>query len=154
MTRRRGALAAALTLALGACASGASSQPSALAGCYQLERNPGARTLGLPWGFVLEDTPLGPGWPLVADRGARRALTATSATGRADNPFGYWAPAAGDSVEVGHPGGGGVGLRLGRAGPDLTGRGVAVGDAVPIGGAMGPRAPAAVAARRVTCGAS
>jgi hypothetical protein len=150
----RAALCVAMTAALGACASGASSQPSALAGCYQFERNAGARALGLPWGFVLEDAPLGAGWPLVGDRpGVQRALTATSPTGRADAPFGYWAP-AGDSIEIGHPGGGGFVLTLAAAGQDLTGQGVAVGDAVPPGGAMGPRPPAAVVARRVLCGAS
>ena len=151
---RAAALNVAMTAAMGACASGASSQPSELAGCYQFERNAGARTLGLPWGFVLEDGELGPGWPLVADRvGVQRALTATSPTGRADFPFGYWAP-AGDSIEIGHPGGGGFVLTLAPQGQDLIGQGVAVGDAVPLGGAMGPRPPAAVIARRVLCGAS
>ena len=54
MSRTRIALAAALIVAMDGCASGASSQPTALPGCYQLEYNAGARTLGLPWGFVLE----------------------------------------------------------------------------------------------------
>jgi hypothetical protein len=159
VTRLRSALAATLnvtvTAALAACASGASSQASELAGCYQLERNAGARALGLPWGFVLEDEELGAGWPLVSERaGVQRARTATSPTGRADVPFGYWASAAGDSVEIGYPGGGGVVLTLASTGQDLIGQGVAVGDAVPLGGAMGPRAPVAVTARRVLCGAS
>jgi hypothetical protein len=59
-----------------------------------------------------------------------------------------------DSIEIGHPGGGGVALTLAPAGRDLSGLGVAVGDAVPLGGAMGPRPPYPVIARRVTCGAS
>lgn len=126
---------------------------SSLAGCYQFVRDAGAKALGLPWGFVLEDAPLGPGWPLVADRpGVRRAATALSATEREDHPFGYWAP-KGDSIEIGHPGGGGIVLTLGVVGQDLVGRGVAAGDAVPMGSAPGPRAPANVTARRVLCGA-
>lgn len=124
-------------------------------GCYQFERGPGARALGLPWGVELEDVPLGPGWPLTTGiEGVRRALTETSPTERADHPFGYWRGIAADSVEIGHPGGGGVVLTLAREGQDLIGRGVAAGDAVSLGGPLGPRPPEPVVARRVLCGAS
>lgn len=137
------------------CAPRTAEEASDATACFQFERDAGARALGLPWGAVLEDVPLGEGWPLVSDRaGVRRALTATSPTGRADHPFGYWAPAAGDSVELGHPGGGGLVLTLGRSGQDLIGHGTAVGDAVPLGGRVGPRPPVPVIARRVLCGAS
>jgi hypothetical protein len=146
---------AVVALGLTAAACPPARMEGALPLCFQFERNVGARTLGLPWGFVLEDEALDAGWPLLSERvGVRRALTATSPAGRADNPFGYWAPAAGDSIEIGHPGGGGVVLTLARSGQDLVGQGVAAGDAVPVGGTMGPRAPVAVTARRVLCGAS
>ncbi|MSR37134.1 MAG: hypothetical protein EXR95_10935 [Gemmatimonadetes bacterium] len=147
-------LGSVLVLTLGwSCASVPPADPAV--GCYQFERNAWARTLGLPWGLVLEDAGLGTGWPLLADRtDVRRAATATSPTQRADHPLGYWAPAAGDSIEVGHPGGGGLVLTLARSGRDLIGRGVAAGDAVPLGGASGPRAPVTVVARRVLCDAS
>jgi hypothetical protein len=157
MTRRTLlALAPALASIAAACPpAGTTTAAAAPAGCYQFERDAGARALGLPWGFVLEDEPLGAGWPLVSDRpGVRRARTATSPTARADQPFGYWAPLTGDSIEIGHPGGGGVVLTLGRAGQDLVGRGVAAGDALPPGAAAGPRTPVGVVARRVLCGAS
>lgn len=155
MSRLRAtALLSALAASGAACPAPQDGVVAELPACFQFERNAGARALGLPWGFVLEDEALGSGWPLVADRpGVRRARTATSPTERADQPFGYWAP-AGDSVEIGYPGGGGVVLTLSPQGQDLIGQGVAVGDAVPLGGAMGPRPPHPVVARRVLCGAS
>ena len=149
------ALGAALAFGMGeSCPKEAQQQAvAATAGCYQFVHDAGAKALGLPWGFVLEDAPLGPGWPLVSDRpGVLRASTALTATERADHPFGYWAP-KGDSIEIGHPGGGGIVLTLAPSGQDLIGQGVAAGDAVPMGGAMGPRPPSPVTARRVLCGA-
>ena len=135
------------------CASAPPAERDA-AGCYQFERNDGARALGLPWGFELDAAPLGQGWPLLTDReGVKRARTATSPTGRDDHPFGYWWESARDSVEVGYPGGGGITLRLARRGQDLLGQGTAAGDAAPVGGPA-PRTPAPVVARRVLCGAS
>ncbi len=128
-------------------------------GCYQFEQGAGARTLGLPWGVELDGEPLGPGWPLMDDlAGVRRARTATGPIARDDHPLGYWRPAAGDSIEIGHPGGGGVALMLSPRGQDLIGTGTANGDAIPLGSAPDPRvaraAPAQVVARRVLCGAS
>ena len=135
------------------CASVPVTDP--VVGCYQFERNSGARTLGLPWGVVLEDGPVGAGWPLLADlEGVRRARTATSPTGRADHPFGYWHVTPNDSLEIGYPGGGGLVLSLIRQGQDLVGEGIAAGDALPFGAPLGPRTPAPVVARRVLCGAS
>lgn len=152
----RVAVAAAVALGLGAgCPQQERARAAgALVGCYQFERNAGARALGLPWGVELQESGLGPGWPLLSDRaGARRAATATSATAREDHPFAYWAPAAADSIEIGHPGGGGIVLTLAVIGADLIGAGAAAGDAVPLGGSLQPRAPVPVVARRVLCGA-
>ena len=145
--------------ALGAACAGAQ-QPAAesVVGCYQFVQDAGARALGLPWGFVLEEAALEPGWLVSASTpDARRALTATSPTARQDFPFGYWARTGvqRDSIEVGYPGGGGgFALRLAPSGPDLVGLGRAVGDAVAPGRPAGPLPPTPVTARRVLCGAS
>lgn len=157
MKRELAAVAAAVSLGLGtSCPQQPLAQAaSGLVGCYQFERDAGARALGLPWGVELQEAGLGPGWPLLSDRaGVRRAATATSATAREDHPFAYWAPATGDSIEVGHPGGGGIVLTLAAIGADLIGGGVPAGDAVPLGGSMKPRTPVPVVAHRVLCGAS
>jgi hypothetical protein len=156
---RSGRALGLLAGALGAGCAGAQ-QPAAdsVVGCYQLVQDAGARALGLPWGFVLEQAALEPGWLVSASLpDARRALTATSPTGRQDFPFGYWAwtGVQRDSIEVGYPGGGGgFVLRLAPSGQDLVGLGRAVGDAVAPGQPSGPRPPSPVAARRVLCGAS
>ncbi len=150
-------LGAALAFGMGeSCPKQAMQAAASVAGCYQFERDAGAKTLGLPWGVVLEDAALGPGWPLVNDRpGVRRAVTALSAKDRADAPFGYWAAAPGDSIEVGYPGGGATVLFLAPSGKDLVGRGYAAGDVVRPGRPMGAERPSsAVVARRVLCGAS
>lgn len=148
------AVLAALAAGLAATCS-PEEQAVGLAGCYQFERNEGARGLGLPWGVELVDEPLGSEWPGMSGRaGVRRARTATSPTERGDVPFGYWAPAGTDSLEIGYPGGGGMVLTLGVSGPDLIGGGRGVGDAIPLGGSLGPRPPLPVVARRVLCGAS
>lgn len=154
-TPSRRALALACVAVAAACASLRDAPGSAVAGCYQFRWDAGARALGLPWGLVLLDEPLGEGW-LVARQfpAARRAETATSPTGREDHPFGYWRRTSGDSVEVGHPGGGaGFVLTLAPEGRDLVGRGAAVGDALAPGQPPGPAAPRPVVAFRVVCGA-
>ena len=147
---------AATALAVGltwSCASWLSPDP--VVGCYQFERNSGARSLGLPWGIELEAAEVGEGWPLIASlEGVRRARTATSASGRADHPFGYWHLTPADSLEIGYPGGGGIVLSLGKEGQDLVGQGTDAGDVLPFGAPAGPRIPAPVVARRVLCGAS
>ena len=152
MNTRRG-LAFASLVAWGCASAPAGSDPAV--GCYQFERDAGAAALALPWGVELENEPLGAGWPLMADlAGVRRARTASGPVERDDHPFGYWRPASGDSIEVGHPGGGGVTLMLAPRGQDLIGSGTASGDALRLGAAPGARTPAPVVARRVLCGAS
>jgi hypothetical protein len=153
----RGLLAATAALLAGGCASAQqqAADVAAVVGCYQFERNAGARELGLPWGVELHETALPPG-ALVLGRApdARVAETATSPTARQDHPFGYWASALGDSLEIGYPGpGGGFVLRLTRTGQDLVGLGRAVGDALRPGDPAGPRPALGVTARRVLCGA-
>jgi hypothetical protein len=146
----------AALLAVG-CASAQQSgaDVAAVVGCYQFERDAGARALGLPWGVELHDAALPPGSQVLGrSSGARVAETATSATARQDHPFGYWASVAGDSLEIGYPGpGGGFVLRLARRGQDLVGLGRAVGDAVRPGDPPGSRPALGVTARRVLCGA-
>ena len=158
MRSRQGGAVVILSALTSALVSSCASVPArtvSAAGCYQFERNDGARALGLPWGVELLAEPLGPGWPLWTDvSGVRSARTATGPVERDDHPFGYWRVTAGDSIEIGHPGGGGAVLTLGPGGQDLVGRGNAAGDAVPLGGASGDRTPAPVVARRVLCGAS
>jgi hypothetical protein len=143
---------AAATLAA-ACLSIAEGRGPGYAGCYQFYRDEGARVLGLPWGLELLDEPLAGGW-MVTMRfpDVMKALTATSPTAREDHPIGYWREIPGDSIELGHPGGGGgYTLLLTLDGQDLVGRATAVGDA----GAPGqPRPTRAVTAYRVLCGAS
>jgi len=128
---------------------------SSLAGCYQFRWDAGARALGLPWGVVLLDEPLAEGWPATASlEGVQRAVTATSPTGRDDHPFGFWRPTSADSVQIGHPGGGGFTLTLAPDGPDLVGQGRAVGDAVGPGSGpagAGTRQAHPVVAHRVLC---
>jgi hypothetical protein len=141
-------------LLLGACASVPDAAQGQVAGCWQFRWDEGARTLGLPWGVVLHDEPLPGDWPLAASPEPMLAETATSPTGREDHPFGYWRLTEADSVEIGHPGGGGFTLTLVLEGDDLVGSGVAVGDAVRPGEPFGPRPSQPVLARRVLCGAS
>jgi hypothetical protein len=158
-TRSAARVAGALTAALLVSGCASAQEPGAAAdaiGCYQFVRDAGATGLGLPWGFVLEDAALEPEWPVLGRApDARRALTATSATARADHPFGYWVRTPGDTIEVGYPGfGGGFVLRLAPSGQDLIGLGRPVGDAVAPGQPTGLRPALAVTARRVLCGAS
>ena len=143
---------AAVMLAAG-CLSIAEGHGPGYPGCYQFYRDEGARVLGLPWGLELFDEPLGGGW-MVTMRfpNVMKALTATSAAEREDHPIGYWREVPGDSIELGHPGGGGgYTLLLTLNGQDLVGRATAVGDA----GIPGqPRPTRAVTAYRVLCGAT
>lgn len=152
---RQGMACGLAALLASACASLAEPQ-SDWVGCYQFRWDESARTLGLPWGFELLDEPLEEGWPISASyEGVRRALTATSPTGREDHPFGYWRVTAEDSVEVGYPAGGaGFSLELGREGrQDLAGTAEPVGDVLQPGAPAGRPAPRPVLAYRVLCGA-
>jgi len=143
----------AVPLVAAGCSALPSPQAAALAGCYQFRWDAGARALGLPWGVVLLDEPLAEGWPLTASlEGVRRAVTATSPSGRDDHPFGFWRPTSADSVQIGHPAGGGFTLTLAPDGPDLVGQGRAVGDAVaPDQDRAGARQTHPVVAQRVLC---
>jgi len=144
--------AAALTSA--ACAGNAAPPGGPeLPGCYYAERNEAARVLGLPWGIELLTDSL-TGWPAIQQlAGVRQARTLTPA-GPQDHPFGYWRPlAAGDSVELGYPGGGAVLLELAVSadGHTLDGTGRALGDARPIGAPRQDTAVAPVILRQARC---
>jgi hypothetical protein len=141
-----------VALALSGCASMADSAGQELAGCYQFRYDQGAKGLGLPWGVVLLDEPIEPGWMVgMRFENVMTAQTATSATEREDHPFGYWR-LAGDTVEIGHPSGfTGFTLTLLSQGRDLVGTGRAIGDAG-LPGETRPTQP--VTAYRVVCGAT
>ena len=123
--------------AAAACATNGTGSPaSSLPGCYFFVDEAGRAVGGnLPWGVELLDAPL-EGWPGLADRGARRAVTLTPA-GTEDHPFGYWLPStAGDTLTLGYPGMGRyhVELTVSTDGRILTGTATPVGDARPMGG--------------------
>lgn len=125
---------------------------ASLAGCYRFQETAGSDALGLPWGVVLEDEPLGEGWPLM-DRfeEVHRARTLASETRRADHPFGYWRPIPGDSIEIGYPAGGGVTLTVAPTEGGFAGRGRGAGDAMRPGETPGPRPARPVEAERTPC---
>lgn len=136
----------------GAGEAGSPGPELVVAGCYRFSEAPANQVLGLPWGIVLEREPLAEGWPLVERfPGVRRARTLSSPTRRTDHPFAYWRPLAGDSLEVGHPGGGGLALVLAPTDDGLGGRGRSTGDALRPGEAPGPRGPRPVRAERIPC---
>lgn len=126
-----------------ACASTPDAERSSRTGCYYFERDQAAVELRLPWGVRLLDGPL-EGWPALAQRPGVHPATTLRPTGETDHPFGYWAEASGDTIEVGHPGGGGLVLTLvpdGAGGRNLRGTARPVGDAVPVEGAHRPVRP-------------
>lgn len=122
------------------------------AGCYRFGETAGSDALGLPWGVILEEEPLGEGWPLM-DRfdSVRLARTLASEARRTDHPFGYWRPVPADSIEIGYPGGGGVTLTVVPTESGLSGRGRGGGDAMRPGETPGPPPNHPVEARRVAC---
>ncbi len=142
--------ALAMVTILGACAS-AQHDLSAqdLAGCYYFERSPTADSLNLPWGVRLSDQPL-EGWPAMAQRQARQAATLTP-DGDQDFPFAYWLVAESDSVEIGHPGGGALVVRVALDGQRMAGTVRAAGDALQPGAIVTSRAPRAVALKHALC---
>jgi hypothetical protein len=148
--RASAALGLLVVVAAGCASPGdGAASASALVGCYQFERGTDARVLGLPWGVELRMDAL-EGWGNLPD--AWVALTRVTAEETADHPLAYWALADGDSVRVGHPGGGALDLVLAPVGQDLIGQGRSVGDAVSPGQRLGPSEPRPVVARRVVCG--
>lgn len=129
---------AALSLAFlpAACGGGAShlAQAESPRGCYRFEEGEGAEALRLPWGFLLKDQALEGRWPLMERFDSVWAARTLREDGEpTDHPFGYWRITPSDSVEVGHPGGGGVVLVLGEDEEALVGRGRSAGDALPPG---------------------
>lgn len=149
------AAVAAASILLGCAAVlGSGPDPGTLAGCYRFERNPGAEELRLPWGLLVRAEPLEEGWPLMERfDDVYAALTLESASRWIDHPFGYWRPVEGDSLQVGHPGGGGIVLVLApREDGGLAGRGRDAGDAVRPGEDPGQRTSRAVRLDVVECG--
>lgn len=148
------AVAAASVLLGCAAVLGSGPDPETLAGCYRFERNAGAEELRLPWGLLLRAEPLEEGWPLMERfDDVYTALTLESASRWIDHPFGYWRPVEGDSLQVGHPGGGGIVLVLApREDGGLTGRGRDAGDAVRPGEDPSQRTSRSVRLDVVECG--
>lgn len=129
-----------LALAAGGCVgSPPPGSVEALLGCWRFERDEVARELRLPWGVHLLDRPL-EGWPAMEELEDTRAATSLTESAEArDYPFGYWRlVAAGDSVRLGYPGGGGLVADLGitPTGSDpegsLDGTVRGVGDVAPL----------------------
>lgn len=121
------AVAGAVILA--ACASAPGSAPlREVPGCYYFVQDQDARALRLPWGVRLRGHAL-TGWAGSRSRGEPYGASTLTAEGEQDHPFGYWLETPADSIEVGHPGGGGMVLMLAREGTALTGTARPVGDA-------------------------
>lgn len=127
-------------------------EAESLTGCYRFEQSEGAEALGLPWGVELTADDLEEGWPILEEQeGIRAARTLLSAGERTDHPFGYWRITESDSVEVGHPGGGGVVLVLAADEEALVGRGRSAGDALSPGQEAKTRRTYSVRAVLVEC---
>lgn len=142
---RSGPLLFLVTLALG-CASTGDSVPSGeLVGCYYFEQDAAAREMRLPWGFRLMDEPLA-GWPRMAEQDAWAAETLVDEDTTRDSPFAHWQVLPGDSIRVGHPGGGGWSLTLAPTETGLAGTARPVGDA-----GLGPRPLRDVTLLRARC---
>ena len=117
--------------------------PEALLGCWYFERETAGEGLRLPWGVRLTDGPLR-GWPAVEGLDGIRVASTLTPAGERDFPLGYWRPTAGgDSLQLGHPGGGGLvvdaAVPMARADrPVLEGAARSVGDALQPGQASAP----------------
>lgn len=137
-------------MTLASCQAQRANQPAGrpLAGCYQFERDEGARALGLPWGVTLEMEELA-GYPNLS--GARRAVTMVDAERTASNPFNYWAVTDSGTVRIGVAPGGGISLDLLPSNGELHGFGRALGDAMPPAANDPARGPFPVTAHRVVC---
>ena len=131
-------------------------QVEALLGCWYFEQAESTRQLWLPWGVELTPDSL-EGWPAMQTlEGVRRAATLTS-SGPRDFPIGYWrASAAGDSLDLGHPGGGGLAVELvvpagSETPPVLSGTVRPVGDVLQSGEPDGMPEPAPVRLTSAGC---
>jgi hypothetical protein len=127
-----------------------------LLGCWYFEQGEGPEQLRLPWGVRLTEAPL-QGWPAVqALEGVRAAATLTPAGDR-DVPIAYWRPlGAGDSLHLGHPGGGGLAVDVavppaGDSPPVLRGIVRPVGDALAPGAQGSTAEPRPVRLGRARC---
>jgi len=138
----------ASALLLSGCAHNAQHADAAdPVGCWYFERDDAASTLNLPWGIGLDSSAL-TGWPALDRRGGARVARTLHAAGPAEHPFGYWLQ-VGDSVEVGHPGGGGLLLTLEPGAAVMTGTARPIGDVVAPGSAR--RSSFAVRLTRAQC---
>ena len=117
-------------------------------GCWYFEQDAEATALNLPWGVRLAGDALG-GFPALAQRGDARVARTLEAAGEAAQPFGYWLPIEGDSIEIGYPAGGGLVLRVARGDTSMQGSARAVGDVVAPGAA--PRPVRSVRLTRAQC---
>lgn len=164
MSRARSHRVAALVLAGAVAASACASSPRAtglqtLVGCWRFERDEAARELRLPWGVRFLDRRL-EGWPAMEGlEDVRAAATLTDSTRARDYPFGYWRlTAAGDSIRIGYPGGGGLvaDLAIERGADGDTGNGLhgavrGVGDVVPLDSPIEADVARPVLLTRVSC---
>jgi hypothetical protein len=149
--RWRGLVLCCAGVAAGACVSTPEAQLGELAGCYYFERDAAAEDLRLPWGvhFLPESLQ---GWPAWEEHpGVRSAVTLVNETEARAFPFGYWRPLGGDSLEVGHPGGGGLILRLAVEPGRLEGTVRPVGDVLRPPGDLPAHSPQPVALRLARC---
>ena len=153
--RAAGVAVAALTL--GGCAT--SSEPmqiEALLGCWYFEPESAGEEARLPWGVELTADSL-EGWPAVQSLGGVRRAATLTASGPRDFPIGYWRPSAdGDSLNLGHPGGGGLAVDVAvparsESEPALVGTVQPVGDVVQARASNTTRQPRPVRLTRARC---
>jgi hypothetical protein len=131
-----------------------------VAGCYELRlwpdrSDPAVEEERAAWGFMpivqLDTLPL-TNWPhLQQQYGDVRVARSYLEGGRAfDHPFGYWRPAEGDSLFVGHPMAlAGMSMTLAAAGENLEGRMTSFTDIIEEGRPSTVTAP--VRAFRIEC---
>ncbi len=155
---RRG-LVLGVAFVLGACATGGGmgQEPAGSmkspdgSRCYQFERNEAADRLGLPWGFVLTEEPLGS----YATLERFRAATLDGPTDRRDFPFAaWWIDPEEGTLKVGPEVTGSIQLELREEGRALVGESLPIGDAIPFGGEIDRTPTTGIVAQQVMCGAN
>jgi hypothetical protein len=152
VTVARATVAVGVLLLAPACVTTPEAVPTDETRCYYFERDAAAEALRLPWGVMLLPEPL-EGWPAIQQLpGVRPAVTLVAHEQAASFPFGYWRPLGADSLEIGHPAGGGIVLTLEAEPMRLTGTARELGDAVPPGAAPpGSRPATRVSLVRAQC---
>ena len=130
-------------------------QAEALLGCWYFEQED-ALQIRLPWGVRLTQDSL-EGWPALQGlEGVRRASTLTP-SGSQDFPFGFWRLSpGGDSLDLGHPGGGGLAVDVETPAQDasppvLAGTVRPVGDVLRSGDSSAADQPLPVRLSRARC---